>query len=280
MPSFASQTKKMRIWHIFILLMSVMMSKAQVPDTAQVFSEAMRKHISTLIVLPEGYNSHDTSRTYPVLYMLHGYSGDYIGYYFHMPDFQILCDKYQMILVCPDGGYNSWYFDAPFGNDCKYETFISKELVQYIDNQYLTRPERASRAICGLSMGGHGALYNAIRNPSVFGAVGSMSGGVDFTPFPLEWELSDRLGQYPFNKKLWESHCVTNMVAQIPKDLKILIDCGVDDFFMPVNRVFHEKLLKNKTKHDYIERPGGHDWDYWANATRFQLLYFYHFFNQ
>lgn len=254
-------------------------SEAQVPDTAHVFSEAMQKHIPTLIVLPESYDAHDSSKTYPVLYMLHGYSGDYIGYYFHIPDLQELCDKYEMILVCPDGGYNSWYFDAPYGNDCKYETFISKELVQYIDNNYVTRLDRDSRAICGLSMGGHGALYNAIRNSRVFGAAGSMSGGVDLTPFPLEWELSDRLGTFAFNKQLWESHCVTNMIQFIPNDLTLLIDCGVDDFFMPVNRKFHEKLLKNKIPHDYIERPGGHDWDYWANATRFQLLFFYHYFN-
>jgi S-formylglutathione hydrolase FrmB len=270
----------MRLLHIFILLMSVTLSQAQVPDTAQVFSHAMQKHIPTLVVVPQDYNPQDSSNTYPVLFMLHGYSGDYIGYYFHMPDLQTLCDQYQMILVCPDGGFNSWYLDAPYGNDCKYETFISKELVQFIDNQYLTRPDRKSRAICGLSMGGHGALYNAIKHPDVFGAVGSMSGGVDFTPFPLEWELSDRLGQYPFNKKLWEAHCVTNMIQHIPNDLKILIDCGVDDFFMPVNRTFHDKLLKARIPHDYIERPGGHDWEYWANATRFQLLYFYHFFNQ
>lgn len=270
----------MRFLHILVLLITMNRSQAQVPDTAQVFSDAMQKHIPTLIVLPEGYNSKDTNLTYPVLYMLHGYSGDYIGFYFHIPDLQRLCDKYKMILVCPDGGFNSWYLDAPFGNDCKYETFISKELVQYIDRQYVTRTDRASRAICGLSMGGHGALYNAIRHPQIFGAAGSMSGGVDFTPFPLEWELKDRLGTYIFNKKLWESHCVTNMVQNIPSDLKLLIDCGVDDFFMPVNRIFHEKLLKERISHDYIERPGGHDWDYWANATRFQLLYFYHFFNQ
>lgn len=256
----------------------VHMSESQIPDTAQVFSEAMQKHIPTLIILPEDYRQ-DATQTYPVLYMLHGYSGDCYGYYYHMPDLQVLCNRYQMILVCPDGGYNSWYIDSPFGNDCKYETFISKEIVQYIDNQYHTRTDRASRAICGLSMGGHGALYNAIRHPNTFGAVGSMSGGVDFTPFPMEWELKDRLGLYPFNKKLWEAHCVTNMIQHIPNDLKILIDCGIDDFFMPVNRTFHEKLLKSHIPHDYTERPGGHDWEYWANATRFQLLYFHHYFN-
>lgn len=262
------------------LLILPAMLNARLPDTVQVYSKAMRKHIPALIVLPEGYNELDSLVTYPTLYMLHGYSGDHIGYYFHVPDLQKQADQYRMILVCPDGGYNSWYMDAPASTSCKFETFISSELVQFIDRKYNSRTERSSRAICGLSMGGYGAIFNAIKHPDVFGAAGSMSGCMDFVPFPLQWELSDRLGPYLQHKKTWESYSLVGMTGQIRRDLSLIIDVGVDDFFLNVNRNFHRKLLQVGVSHDYTERSGGHDWNYWANATRFQLLFFHNYFNQ
>jgi S-formylglutathione hydrolase FrmB len=255
------------------------MKEKILPDIFDVFSGAMKKDIPCLVVKPSEY-VHDGEKSYPSLYMLHGYSGDHTGFYEYMPDLQSLSDLYQIIFVCPSGGYNSWYLDSPFGEECFYETFISKELPVFIDEKYNTLQSHTQRAIMGLSMGGHGALYNAFRNPTVFGAAGSMSGGLDFTSFPLEWEIRHRLGDYVFNKKLWEENCVTNMIDKIPKDFPFIFDCGIDDFFMKCNRVFHEKLLKVKINHDYCERNGDHNWEYWANATRFQILYFNHFFNK
>jgi S-formylglutathione hydrolase FrmB len=265
---------------LFMLLMLSFTLAAQLPDTIQVYSKSMQKNIPALVVLPEGCDTSDESLTYPVLYLLHGYSGDCIGYYFHIPDLQELADGHQMILVCPDGGYNSWYLDAPADPKCRYETFISSELVGFIDSHYPSRPDRSSRAIAGLSMGGYGALFNAIRHPDVFGAAGSMSGGMDFSPFPTQWELGERLGNYLHHKKVWKRYSLVNMVGQIDKDLSLIIDVGVDDFFLNVNRNFHRKLLEAGVPHDYTERAGGHDWTYWANATRFQLLFFHHFFNK
>ena len=62
--------------------------------------------------------------------------------------------------------------------------FISSELVKYIDEHYKTIADRKGRAITGLSMGGHGAMWNAIRHKDMFGASGSTSGGMDIRPFP------------------------------------------------------------------------------------------------
>jgi S-formylglutathione hydrolase FrmB len=248
-------------------------------DTLIIFSEAMQKEIPALVIKPRSYVA-EVSKYYPSLYLLHGYSGDFLGYQTYMPDLEALADLHQIIFVCPDGGYNSWYLDSPYGNECRYETHISKEVVAAVDKNYRTINHQSQRAITGLSMGGHGALYNAIRHPEVFGAVGSMSGGVHLTPFPLEWEIRDRLGDCLLHKNRWEENSVMNMTHLIPENLPMIIDCGIDDFFMPVNRALHEKLLKHKIPHDYIERPGDHNWEYWANATRFQLLFFKNFFEQ
>jgi enterochelin esterase-like enzyme len=62
--------------------------------------------------------------------------------------------------------------------------------------------------------------------------------------------------------------------------LAIIIDCGVDDFFLTVNRALHEKLLQLKINHDYIERPGGHSSAYWSGNIDYQILYFKKFFEK
>jgi enterochelin esterase-like enzyme len=40
------------------------------------------------------------------------------------------------------------------------------------------------------------------------------------------------------------------------------------------NRELHQLLLANGTPHDYIERPGKHEWPYWENAVAYQFLFF------
>ena len=66
----------------------------------------------------------------------------------------------------------------------QFEDYISDEVIRYVDSHFRTIPDRKARAISGLSMGGHGAMWNAIRHRDVFGAVGSTSGGLDIRPFP------------------------------------------------------------------------------------------------
>ena len=63
-------------------------------------------------------------------------------------------------------------------------------------------------------------------------------------------------------------------------DLAIIIDCGVDDFFLEVNRRTHQALLTRNIKHDYIERPGGHNHAYWNNSIDYQLLFFHKYFSR
>jgi S-formylglutathione hydrolase FrmB len=55
--------------------------------------------------------------------------------------------------------------------------------------------------------------------------------------------------------------------------LKLIFDCGVDDFLIEPNQALHRLLLANKTPHEYTERPGGHTWEYWANALPYQVLF-------
>jgi S-formylglutathione hydrolase FrmB len=246
-------------------------------DTLLVYSISMKKNTTTCVVTPDGYSAAD--KPYPVLYLLHGYSGNYASWVKDFPRVKQFSDQYHMIIVGVDGNYSSWYFDSPVDPTMKYETYVTTELVQFIDSAFHTVKNRNGRAVSGLSMGGHGALYLSMRHQDVFGASGSMSGGVDFRPFPRNWDLAKRLGDQAHYPENWEKNTVLNQLYLLGKyRLAIIIDCGVDDFFIAGNRQLHEKMLYLNIDHDYIERPGGHTAEYWNNALQYQALFFDNFF--
>ncbi|MFP4090704.1 MAG: alpha/beta hydrolase [Cyclobacteriaceae bacterium] len=248
-------------------------------DTVSIYSEAMRKEISALVITPDTYQQSEES--YPVVYLLHGHSDSYTGWASKAPVTPELADRHQLIIVLPDGGYNSWYIDSPVDEDSQYETHVAKEVVRFVDANYRTLADRSARAISGLSMGGHGGLFLGIRHQDVFGAAGSMSGGVDLSYDIHRWEIDEKLGPYRKFPDRWDSLSVVNMVDQIvPGNLKLIVDCGIDDFFFEINRKLHRRLLEKGIPHDYIERPGRHNWDYWNKAVQYQMLFFSNFFKE
>jgi len=263
-----------------LLLMFVFFSaKAAKIDTIQVFSPSMNKNIKTCVITPDDYKK--SNKKFPVVYLLHGYSGNYGSWAKDFKDVGKQVDQYGFIVIGVDGNFSSWYFDSPIDPTFKYETYVIKELVPFVDKNYKTIASREGRAISGLSMGGHGALYLSFRHQDVFGAAGSMSGGVDIRPFPENWDIKKRLGTLSEFPENWEKNTVTNMLELVKDNkLKLIIDCGVDDFFMDVNRELHNKMLALKINHDYIERPGKHNIEYWENSLKFQLLFFDNFFKE
>ncbi len=241
-------------------------------DTLRIPSPSMHQTFSAVVVLPDAYQCDSTA--FPVVYLLHGWSGSYKDWSAHM-DLRPLADRYNFILVCPEGGYDSWYLDSPVDSSCRFETYITKEVIPFIDAHYRTIAAKKGRAITGLSMGGHGALYLALRHPQLFYAASSMSGGVDLTFWPQKWGKSKWLGAFKAYPRRWESHSVINMISAFRQArMAFMIDCGVDDFFIESNRRLHEKLIAAKVAHDYVERPGRHSWQYWTNALEYHLLFF------
>jgi S-formylglutathione hydrolase FrmB len=246
-------------------------------DTLRVESQVMKKTISNVVIVPDSYET--ATENLPVVYLLHGATGNYRDWITKVPAIKAYADQYQLMIVCPDGGFTSWYFDSPVDETMQYETYVSSELVQAIDQKYRTIASPEGRAITGLSMGGHGAFYLAFRHQDVWGAAGSMSGGLDIRPFPNNWDLAKRLGTYAENKANWEENTVINLVHLLDgQTLKLIFDCGVNDFFYDDNRRMHEKLLERNIPHEYTERPGAHNWEYWTNAVKYHILFFNDFF--
>ncbi len=276
---------KKRISLILILscLLITTSSKAKqltsLVDTITVYSSAMNSTIRNVVILPNDY--YNTQEHFPTVYLLHGYSGSFSTWIKKTkPSLQEEASKLNLIIICPEGK-NSWYWDSPINENSKFETYISKELINHIDANYRTVANKKGRAITGFSMGGHGGLWLGINHPDVFGACGSMSGGVDIRPFPNNWETKDLLGEYDKNAELWNKYTVINQIHKIkPNSLAIIIDCGIDDFFYEVNERLHKQLIYSNIPHDYIVRPGGHTHDYWHNAIDYQLLFFKKYFSK
>jgi S-formylglutathione hydrolase FrmB len=263
--------KRLSLLLSVLLLCGITFSRVQV-DTISVFSTKMRKEVKNVVILPENYSS---KKHYPVVYLLHGYSDNYAKWIKTVPAIKLLSTEHQCIIVCPDGGYSSWYFDSPIDSTFQYESYIVKDLLTFIDGHYSTIPNRTGRAITGLSMGGHGALYLAIRNQNLFGSAGSMSGGVDLRASTKLFDISKRIGTIEVNHAEWDNRSVVNLVTGLKnKDLNLIIDCGVSDIFYQINAGLHRRLMALNIDHDYIERPGEHNWQYWDNSIRYQFLYF------
>lgn len=227
------------------------------------------------ISLPASYIADDDTTRYPVVFLLNGHGGNQNSWGGIVP-LDSIASAYSIIIVTPHGR-NTWYWDSPRDPKVKMETFITDELIPYIDSNYRTIPAPESRAITGFSMGGHGALWLAIRHPELFANAGASSGGVDFTPFPGRWNIPTALGALDENRELWESHTVMSQLdalQQCEQPLNIIFDCGTEDFFYDVNCALDSALNYRHIHHTYITGPGKHNGEYWTRALYPQLDFF------
>ena len=133
-----------------------------------------------IVFLPPSYAT-ETSRRYPVVYALHGYSigAEQWTHEIHVPqtiEGAFAQGAHEMIVVLPDSktAHNgSMYSSSVTTGD--FEQYISHDVVAYIDSHYRTMADRKSRGLVGHSMGGYGATRLGMKHPDVFGSVYIMS---------------------------------------------------------------------------------------------------------
>jgi S-formylglutathione hydrolase FrmB len=264
----------MKPFTLLIALCLALSTQAATVDTVEIYSNSMHRAVKTVVVRPGSYNKDQNTR-YPVLYLLHGAFGSYSNWIRKVPHIQQLADQHQLMIVCPDGGFTSWYFDSPVDSTYRFETFVGMEVPQYIDQNYRTINDRKGRAITGLSMGGHGGIFLAFRHADRFSAGGSMSGALHVSVITKGYDVEKRLGDTAANRTYWKDWSALNVIEKYPQDsLAIIIDCGTEDRVLAMNKAMHEKMLKLKIPHDYTERPGEHNWPYWEKAIDYQVLFF------
>ena len=268
------------VW-ICLLFLNPLFSQV---DTIEVFSKAMNKSLKAAVVKPEGYDQN--KKSYPTVYLLHGGSGSFSDWHKKTTEPNLLpnlANQFGVIIVTPGVGPASYYYDSPLLDSVKYETYFIKELIPFIDSNYRTINDRKSRAITGLSMGGHGSLMLSAKHPELFIAAGSMSGVMNIDT--RMWKVGDEfrnlrlsgqkamLGEINYDSPYTE-YTVVGLVEKMKTNgISLIIDCGVDDFLLETNRQIHQLLLQNQTPHEYTERPGAHTWQYWTEALPFHMLY-------
>lgn len=262
----------------------VAFSQAKV-DTISVYSPSMKKNLKAAITFPSSYSKGD--QRLPVLYLLHGGSGAFNDWHQKVTEKGLvnkMAEQYNLIIVTPGVGPASYYYDSPLMDSVNYETYITAELIPHIDKTYRTLAKKESRAISGLSMGGHGAIILSAKHPELFVTAGSMSGVMnidtriwkvpaDFRNTRLEGQKA-MLGAINYDAPTFNPYTAVGLVDKIKENkLALIIDCGVDDFLIETNRQMHQLLVANGVAHEYIERPGAHTWQYWTEALPVHLFF-------
>src|SRR5215469_759747 len=166
---------------IFVLIVAASVCGQSRIDCNALNSRILRRPVRYCVYLPSGYDAGATQRPprrYPVLYLLHGL-GDNEQTLFNSGGWTLLDDlRYQhkmgdFLIVVPEGR-RSFYVNSADGSE-RYSDFFLQEFMPQIERKYRIRPERRSRAISGISMGGYGALRFAFAHPELFSAVSAQS---------------------------------------------------------------------------------------------------------
>jgi putative tributyrin esterase len=233
------------------------------------------------VLLPSDYET--VSRRYPVLYLLHGLTGNENDWVMRSRLTEYAA-RYHLIIIMPGVG-DTWYANSATDPRARYEDVIINDLIPYVDSHYRTVASREGRAIAGLSMGGLGAMKFALRYPQLFAFAGSFSGAFDV---PLRVSL----GKKPSARILKELRSIYGdeksrtrldndvfalLNQSLPKGTHfpyLYVSVGQSDPLPEVsdsNPRFAQALNAHKLKFEYNPRPGTHDWHFWDSEIELML---------
>lgn len=228
------------------------------------------------IYLPAGYE--DSDRHYPVLYLFHPGGGTHeiwisAGQLPQIADDAIRSGMAQpMIIVIPDAsgegefhlGKHLGFFSVP-GWD--YESYFHKELIPLIDSTYRTLPDKAHRAVAGVSMGGEAAIAYAQKNPSFYGTSASISGLLGHSErsqlAATDKDYSDSLAAN--NPAIFVEKATPEIVETL-KGIRWYVDCADNDYVYEGNIQFFLAMKAKGIPLDYRMRSGVHGWYYWVTG--------------
>ena len=220
-------------------------------------NNALHRMHSAMVLLPE-----KKVVPFPVLYLLHGQSDDHTAWTRHSNIERYVADL-PLIVVMPDTE-RGWYVNAAQDPSRPFETYITRDLIPFIDSTFQTKPDRSGRAIAGLSMGGYGAFTLAAKHPELFCAAHGFSSGFARGRQDLTHDPEFRLvfGDLPAGTD-YDIFALMDKVADQPSPAEFSFDCGIDDFTLEANRALHLHMSSLGVPHNYAEYPGAHDWAYW-----------------
>jgi S-formylglutathione hydrolase FrmB len=256
---------------------------AHAPATGQVLTVTIQSQVlgnqkrSFEIYLPPTYYSISTKH-YPTLYLLHGSPGsisDWVKAGKAAESANTLIDLGQtpeMIIVMPDGNGRGKLVPSEWGDSGNHqqllETYVSTELVNYIDQHYRTIPDASDRAIGGLSMGGFGAANIAIHHPDIFGSVIALGGY--YTAFAEPNHVWGNNNSYrDYNSPLYQ--IALNKQAQT---LNFFLGAATQDQpYYKYTIQFANELKLLHIPYVFTTEPGHHAWKVWSDQLYRALLW-------
>lgn len=271
---------------LLVLLKPALAQTGRVFDSLTLPSKILDSERKYAIYLPPDYET--STRSYPVLYLLHGSGDDQTGWVqfgevLHIADKSIReGNATPMIIVMPDADTGRRGYFNDIRGDWKYEDFFFDELIPHVEKEFRAKNDRRYRAVAGLSMGGGGSFMYALHRPEMFSSACPLSASTG----PLSFEdakrryTRGRRGQEPSEEqaslsddqieKYYRRHSATELVNAMPDDKKKLvrwyIDCGDDDFLYEGNSLVHIAMRKAGIVHEYRVREGAHNWTYWRES--------------
>ena len=260
-----------------VLTTNIITAQSKVFDNLKMESKILKMERKFAVYLPPDYET--SSRSYPVLYLLHGLGDDQTGWIQYgevkkIADNSIKNgDATPMIIVMPDANTGRvGYFNIP-SQRWMYEDFFFEELMPYVESKYRIKSGKRFRAISGLSMGGGGTLTYALHRPDLFSAAAPLSAGTGSTDVEESLERIKRYG-IEFTreemKNLLENNHPLNLIKKMKlsdiNSIRWYIDCGDDDYLFEDNSLLHIAFSKKGIKHEYRVRDGAHNWTYWRES--------------
>ncbi|HEX8355711.1 MAG TPA: alpha/beta hydrolase family protein [Pyrinomonadaceae bacterium] len=237
-------------------------------ETVRLPSALLGRTVAYRVLLPPGYGLVTSRATrYPVLYLLHGWGGDYDSWLTRSSLKHYAAER-RLIVVTPEGG-EGWYTDAPGGEP--HESHFLRELVPDVERRFRTIGHRRGRGVAGYSMGGYGALKFGFRHPELFAFAGSTSGALDAASRSDEESLARAFGEAGGAARF--ENDLPRLAREFPEARRgalpyLYLDCGLGDEWFEVNRDFAAVLAARKIRHEYRQLPGGHVWPYWDAQAR------------
>jgi enterochelin esterase-like enzyme len=255
----------------------------KVIEQKTIHSDILKKDVHYTVYLPADYTSSE--RTYPVVYLLHGYGDDNTGW-LEFGEINRYADKAiadgtipPMIIIMPDAD-TSFYINAYDGKE-SYEDFFIKEFMPAVEKTFRIKGEKHYRGVAGLSMGGYGTLIYTLKYPELFAAGAALSAAVndDSTLVSMPAGTYDHVFGGLYGRGLtgksrltrsWYDNAILNIVAnkssQDLRKVRYWIDCGDDDHLSKGNCLLHIALLDKQVPHEFRVRDGGHTWTYWRTG--------------
>jgi len=264
---------------LLILITILVNSYAQtgkVYDDLSLKSEILDSERKYAIYLPPDYET--SSRSYPVLYLLHGAGDDQTGW-IQFGEVLHIADKAfnagnatPMIIVMPDANSGQRGYFNDISGQWRYEDFMFEELIPHVEKEYRIKGEKRYRAVAGLSMGGGGSFMYALHHPEMFSSACPLSayiGPADIDQLSARLPKDSNYTEEQLQSYL-DQHNALSLINTMPIDdikaVRWFIDCGDDDFLYEGNSLIHIAMKKKGIPHEYRVRDGGHGWTYWRDA--------------